>query len=110
LSFLFLFFSKKSALIEDSGDFLFKKLLLLPIQRLTQYSLLINQLIKYSYDKTTDDFKALNQASTISTELLRQINEEVGKKEDSEKLMWLEEHIPVAKAFVSNSNENKSNN
>lgn len=70
------------------------------MQRLTQYSLLIDQLIKYSYDKNSDDYKALSQASIISSDLLKRINEEVGKKEDIEKLMWLEEHIPIAKAFV----------
>lgn len=78
----------------DSTEFLLKKLLLLPMQRLTQYSLLIDKLIKYSPDMD-DDYLSLKNASKLIVDLIKSINNEVGKKDDLEKLEWLDEHVNV---------------
>jgi hypothetical protein len=81
----------------DTGDFLLKKMLLLPMQRLTQYSLLIDKLIKYLPDNDPD-LASLRVASKLNIDLNRSINHEVGKKDDAERLDWLEEHISVQKS------------
>ncbi|CAF0787535.1 unnamed protein product [Brachionus calyciflorus] len=78
----------------DTTEFLLKKLLLLPMQRLTQYSLLIDKLIKYSSD-SDEDYQNLKIASKLIVDLIKSINNEVGKKDDLEKLEWLDEHINV---------------
>ena len=57
------------------------------------------QLIKYTPDDD-DDNEKLRRSSKLSIELIKKINDEVGKKDDLERLEWLDEHIPNAKNYV----------
>ena len=90
------------------------------MQRVTQYSLLIdkvkknalkililinsddnNQLLK-DVPQNDEDYLKLSKASTEEVDLIKRINDYVGKKNDSERLEWLEEHIPNARNIVIN--------
>ena len=84
----------------ENGEFILKKLLLLPMQRLTQYSLLIDKLIKYIPKSDESEINNLQLASKQIVDLMKSINNEIGKKDDQQKLEWLEEHINV-KSIVS---------
>jgi len=91
----------------SNGEFILKKLLILPMQRITQYSLLIEKLIKY-VPNTDDDYDKLNKALQISINLIKKINDEVGRKDDLVRLEWLDEHLASARAmglrFTSKTN------
>lgn len=68
------------------------------MQRLTQYSLLIDKLLKYTPTDSSAaqiEYTNLKQASKQVIELIKSINNEVGKKDDLEKLDWLDEHVNV---------------
>jgi hypothetical protein len=47
-----------------------------------------------------EDYSKLTKASTEAVDLIKKINDDVGKKNDIERLEWLEEHIPNAKNIV----------
>ena len=49
-----------------------------------------------------EDYLKLSKASTEAVDLIKKINDDVGKKNDSERLEWLEEHIPNARNIVIN--------
>ena len=90
------------------------------MQRVTQYSLLIDKvkknalkiLILINYDdnnqllkdvpQNDEDYLKLSKASTEEVDLIKRINDYVGKKNDSERLEWLEEHIPNERNIVIN--------
>lgn len=78
----------------ETGDFLLKKLLLLPMQRLTQYSLLIDKLLKYM-NESDADYANVKMASKLIVDIIKSINNEVGKRDDQERLSWLDEHVNV---------------
>jgi hypothetical protein len=52
------------------------------------------QLIKY-VQESDDDYKNLKMAHRVIIDLIKAINTEVGKRDDLEKLEWLEEHIKM---------------
>jgi hypothetical protein len=59
-----------------------------------QYSLLIDKLLKYvSESEQPDEHGHLKTAAKLVVELIRSINNEVGKKDDLEKLEWLDHHV-----------------
>jgi hypothetical protein len=80
------------SIVGDSSEFILKKLLLLPMQRLMQYSLLIEKLIK-NIDESDEDYQNLKSAHKALVDLIQFINSEVGKKDELEKLAWLDEHV-----------------
>jgi hypothetical protein len=80
------------SIVGDSSEFILKKLLLLPMQRLMQYSLLIEKLVKHT-DEGDDDYQNLKMALRQLVDLIQLINTEVGKKDEMEKLAWLDEHV-----------------
>ncbi len=91
----------------DAGDFLLKKLLLLPMQRLTQYQLLVERLLK-SLTSTDEEHHNMQKASQLIVELIKSINNEVGRAEELERLEWLDEHVNIKEGsgfrFVSLTN------
>lgn len=62
------------------------------MQRLMQYSLLIEKLIKNSTE-SDEDYDNLKLAQKALVDLIQSINNEVGKKDELEKLEWLEERV-----------------
>ena len=47
-----------------------------------------------------DDFDKLKQASQLAVDLIRSINDEVGKKDDLKRLEWLDEQVNGASSYV----------
>lgn len=98
------FISKNS----NASDFLLKKMLLLPMQRLTQYQLLIDKLNKSLSSTDSVEYRNMLEASKLTVELIKSINNEVGKIDDLERLEWLESHVNIKDAkgfkFVSHTN------
>ncbi len=43
--------------------------------------------------ESDDDYQNLKQSLRVLIELIQSINNEVGKKDESEKLEWLDEHV-----------------
>jgi hypothetical protein len=74
-------------------------MLLLPMQRLTQYQLFIEKLIKHLPENDPDQ-PNLNTALKLAIDLIKSINNEVGKIDDMEKLEWLEDHVAVKEGLV----------
>ncbi|GAA5957438.1 hypothetical protein JCM21900_003306 [Sporobolomyces salmonicolor] len=66
--------------------------LLEPMQRLTRYPLLINQILRYT-DVDHPDTASLSRALQISEHTLEVINEAVRTNEDEEKLAYLSDNI-----------------
>ena len=69
-------------------------MLLLPMQRLTQYQLLLEKLIK-TLPESDPDFNYVTKAFKMSIEMIKSINNEVGKIDDLERLDWLEVHVII---------------
>jgi hypothetical protein len=89
------------------------------MQRVTQYSLLVDKVLKRLFFKNNlllfyfiffkllkhvpqndEDYPKLLKASVEAVELIKKINDDVGRKSDLERLEWLEEHIANAKNIV----------
>lgn len=83
----------------DSGDFRLKKMLLLPMQRLTQYQLLLEKLTK-TLPESDLDYKNVIKASRMIIDMIKSINNEVGKIDDLERLDWLEAHVNIKEGMV----------
>ncbi|GJN92753.1 hypothetical protein Rhopal_005791-T1 [Rhodotorula paludigena] len=66
--------------------------LLEPMQRVTRYPLLINQIYRYT-DKDHPDHANLSRAREIADAALNDINEAVRRNENQEKLAWLSDNI-----------------
>lgn len=64
------------------------------MQRLPLYSLLVEKLIKHTPDQE-DEYQNLKMTHRLIVDLIKSVNNERGKKEDLEKLEWLDEHIIV---------------
>lgn len=64
------------------------------MQRLPLYSLLVEKLIKYTPD-AEEECQQLKIAHRSIVDLIKLVNNERGKKEDLEKLEWLDVHINV---------------
>lgn len=64
------------------------------MQRLTQYSLLIDKLLKYM-NESDADYANVKMASKLIVDIIKSINNEVGKRDDQERLSWLDEHVNV---------------
>ena len=92
----------------NASDFLLKKMLLLPMQRLTQYQLLVDKLIKSLSGTESSEHRNMLEVSKLTVELIKSINNEVGKIDDLERLEWLESHVNIKDAkgfkFVSHTN------
>ena len=56
-------------------------------------------MLKYTA-QNDEDYPKLIKASTEAVNLIRKINDDVGKKNDLERLEWLEDHIANAKNIV----------
>lgn len=64
------------------------------MQRLPLYSLLVEKLIKYTPD-VEEESHHLKIVHRSIVDLIKLVNNERGKKEDMEKLEWLDVHINV---------------
>lgn len=63
------------------------------------YFILFLKLLK-NVPQNDDDYNKLSRASKLAVELIKKINDEVGRKDDYERLEWLEERILNAKNIV----------
>ncbi|MGH0151225.1 UNVERIFIED_CONTAM: hypothetical protein FKN15_042703 [Acipenser sinensis] len=70
----------------------FSSFLLKPMQRITRYPLIIKNILENT-SETYPDYTHLKQALERAEELCSQVNEGVRKKENSDRLEWIQTHI-----------------
>ncbi|MGH0129598.1 UNVERIFIED_CONTAM: hypothetical protein FKN15_012749 [Acipenser sinensis] len=70
----------------------FSSFLLKPMQRITRYPLIIKNILENT-SETHPDYTHLKQALERAEELCSQVNEGVRKKENSDRLEWIQTHI-----------------